>query len=241
MILNIAICDDEQNASQYLVELLHMYEIQHDYDFKITTFHSAIELQNVYKTAGQYDILFLDVEMPELSGLDLARSVRNIPDSTVKIIFTSNYPQYMQDSFNVNAFQYLQKPITLEQLHEQFHRIVNELQFNTSAFITVKNSDKEELLPINEILYIETIKKEKDKLLYVCRNKELIGQGKIIDLEHQLQTHHFSSPHRGILVNLRAIHFITSDTIEMVNGAFLPLSRRKEKEFRQHFHKILLS
>lgn len=241
MIMNIAICDDEPHASQHLVELLHMYEIQHDYEFKITTFHSAIEFQNIYKTTGQYDMVFLDVEMPELSGLELARGIRNLPDSSVKIIFTSNYPQYMQDSFNVNAFQYLQKPITLNQLHEQFHRITNELQLNASSYISIKNSDIEELLPINEIIYIETIKREKDKLLYVCKNKALTGSGKIIELEQQLQSYHFSSPHRGILVNLQAIHFITTDTIEMVNGTILPLSRRKEKEFRQHFHKILLS
>lgn len=241
MIFNIAICDDDPNASHHLIKLLRMYEIQHDFEFKLTTFHSAIELQNVYKLAGQFDILFLDVEMSELSGLDLARGIRNIPDSNVKIIFTSNYPQYMQDSFNVNAFQYLQKPITLEQLHNQFHRIIEELQLNTSAYITIKSSNKEELCPINEILYIETVKNEKNTLRYICKSKELTGLGKLIDLEQQLQIHHFSSPHRGILVNLRAIHFITSNTIEMANGSVIPLSRRKEKEFRDHFHKILLS
>lgn len=240
MIINIAICDDEQPACQHLVELLHKYEIQHDYEFRITTFNSPIEFQHIYKAPNQYDVVFLDVEMPELSGLKLAQNIRSIPDLTVKIIFTSNYPEYMQDSFNVNAFQYLQKPINTEQLHEQFHRIANELQINACSYITIKNSDKEELLPISEIIYIETVKKEKDKLLYVCRNKKLTGLGKIISLENQLQTHHFSSPHRGILVNLKAIHFITSNTIEMIDGSVLPLSRRKEKEFRQNFHKILL-
>ena len=115
MKFNIAICDDEQNASTHLVELLRVLEVQHDYGFSITVYNSSKQLLDTYQTPHKYDILFLDVEMPELSGLELARIIRNLPDSAVKIIFTSNYPQYMQDSFNVSAFQYLQKPIQIIQ------------------------------------------------------------------------------------------------------------------------------
>lgn len=240
MKLNIAICDDEQTACSHIRNLLENYEIKYNFEFHIFEFTDASDFVASYQRAGMFDIIFLDVEMPKMSGLSVAHAIRNLPDSDVKIIFTSNYPEYMQDSFNVSAFQYLQKPIKEEQLHEQFKRLLQEIDRLSPLSILVKHDDIEEPVATNQILYIETVKGRKELLRYICKNRILFGKGVLGDIESVLLPHHFFSPHRGILINMRQVHFIKRGTIEMMNGDIIPLSRRKEKEFRDYFNRELL-
>lgn len=240
MKLAIAICDDELNACKHIENLLYNYQIEYDFEFEITTFTNSNDLISTYTKPVTFDIIFLDVEMPNISGLSVAQAIRNLPDYDVKIIFTSNYPEYMQNSFNVSAFQYLQKPITKEQLHTQFTRITNELKNCYTSSILVKHDDIEEVVILKNLLYIESIKNEKNLLRYICNNKIIIGTGILNELEATLGGHDFFSPHRGLLINMRHVHFIKQNEIEMLNGDSVPLSRRREKEFRNYFSKILL-
>lgn len=240
MKLTIAICDDEQSACHHIESLLNNYQIEYDFEFEITTFTSSTDFISKYQKAGTFDIIFLDVEMPNISGLLVAQTIRNLPDYDVKIIFTSNYPEYMQNSFNVSAFQYLQKPITREQLHAQFTRIVQEFRTCASNSILVKHDGIEEVVLLKNLLYIETIKNQKNLLRYICNDKIFIGTGILKELETTLLVHDFFCPHRGLLINMRQVHFIKPNEIEMLNGDSIPLSRRREKEFRNYFNKILL-
>ena len=201
---------------------------------------NSSEFISVYNVPNMFDIIFLDVEMPIITGLQVAQTIRELPDNDVKIIFTSNYPEYMQDSFNVSAFQYFQKPIIEAQLHEQFKRIAKELLLSSSLSLLIRHNNIEEPIPTNQILYIETVKYKKDLLHYVCQHKELVGKGILADVESKLSQHKFFSPHRGFLINIKYIHYIKTNVIEMMNGDLIPLSRRREKKFRDYFSRELL-
>lgn len=240
MKLKIAICDDEMDACMHIKELLKSYEMAYDFEFDISIFEDGKSLLNSYEKPGKYDVVFLDVEMPSMSGLLAAKKIRELSDYEVKIIFTSNYPEYMQDSFNVSAFQYLQKPITKEQLHMQFSRLIEEIRKKGTASILVKQDSEEEVLPIHQLLYVEAVKNKKNQIYYVCDEKRIIGKGNIGELEMTLRKHQFLSPFRGVIVNIQKVHYIRKKEIEMVNGDKIPLSRRKEKEFREAFSQALL-
>lgn len=240
MRLRIAICDDEMDACMHIKELLKSYEIAYDFEFEISVFSNGEELLRTYQSPGEYDVIFLDVEMPNISGLSVAKKIRGLPDYGVKLIFTSNYPEYMQDSFNVSAFQYLQKPVTQEQLHMQFSRLLQEIKQKVTASIVIKQEEMEEILPISRLLYAEAVKNKKSQICYVYEGKSIIGKGNIGELEETLKEHRFLSPYRGVIVNVQKIHYIRKKEIEMVNGDKIPLSRRKEKEFRESFNQELL-
>ena len=90
MLFKVAICDDEEKDIQAIQRFLHIYEMQHDIDFEINTFQNSTKLLEKYDSAGRYNILFLDVEMPKLSGLEVAAHIREIPDRMAKIVFVSN-------------------------------------------------------------------------------------------------------------------------------------------------------
>ena len=87
MILNVAICDDEENDIDIISDYLFKYQMIHDVDFNISRFQSGQKLLNAYSKHGVFQLLFIDVEMPELSGLDVAKRIRKLPDRDVKIVF----------------------------------------------------------------------------------------------------------------------------------------------------------
>ena len=240
MIFKIAICDDEPSACAWLKTKLEDIEMLYNYEFKVSVYTDAEDLVSAYSRPGLFDILFLDVEMPGLSGLSAANAIRRLPDPDVKIVFVSNYPEYMQDSFNVGAFQYLQKPIRTEQVLEQVKRFALELEESSGLSILVKENETERPVSLNQILYIESVKNQKNYLRYVCKEQTLVGKGNLSDVEKSLSMRHFFSPHRGLIVNMRQVRLIRQKGIEMANGDLLPLSRRREKEFRDYFNRELL-
>ena len=123
MQFNIAICDDEAEDAAIISNYLEEYKSA---DVSINLFSDARELIKSYTHANKYDIVFLDVEMPVIDGLTLAKQIRLIPDYDVKIIFVSSYPEYMQKSFDVQAYHYLEKPVSKERLDGILERIVQE-------------------------------------------------------------------------------------------------------------------
>ena len=240
MIFKVAICDNEPSVCAQIKSILENIEMLCNYEFRVSIYTDANELISAYSCPGQFNILFLDVEMPALSGLSVAHTIRKVPDPNVKIIFVSNYPEYMQDSFNVGAFQYLQKPVRAEQVLEQIKRFALELEQNSGFSILVKEEETERPVSLSQILYIESVKNQKNYLRYVCGAQTLVGKGNLSDVEKSLLVHHFFSPHRGLLVNMRHVRLIGQNGIEMSNGDLLPLSRRREKEFRDYFNRELL-
>lgn len=240
MTFKIAICDDDSIDCENIKKKLEDIELTTNYDFTISVFNDSRSLLSTCTRAGIYNIIFLDVEMPHISGLQLAKKIRELPDDETKIIFTSNYPEYMQSSFNVNAYQYLSKPVSTQSILEQLKRILRETEKKKASSIVIKHNNHEEIIYSGNILYIETVKGEKNSLRYVCLDTDIIGVGKISDLEKALMVKGFLSPHRGILVNMNLVHFIKPQCIEMINGSIIPLSRRREKEFKSFYNKTFI-
>lgn len=146
MLFKVAICDDEEKDIQAIQRFLHIYEMQHDIDFEINTFQNSTKLLEKYDSAGRYNILFLDVEMPKLSGLEVAAHIREIPDRMAKIVFVSNFPEYMQDSFNVEAFHYFPKPFLFEDFEKLLFRIIKSYRESENASFLLKEDGAEEVI-----------------------------------------------------------------------------------------------
>ena len=175
MLFKVAICDDEEKDIQTIQRFLHIYEMQHDIDFEINTFQNSTKLLEKYDSAGRYNILFLDVEMPKLSGLEVAAHIREIPDRMAKIVFVSNFPEYMQDSFNVEAFHYFPKPFLFEDFEKLLFRIIKSYRESENASFLLKEDGAE------EVIFAEKVVREIDE-----KKAKGIGvftvDGKMIDI-----------------------------------------------------------
>lgn len=241
MQFNVAICDDETKETEHIRSLINKYDMEYEVSFHIDIYNSSREFTEIYKTAGQYDIIFLDVEMPGISGLDVARNIRHLPDSLVKIIFISNYPEYMQDSFDVQAFNYLTKPLTYPSFSKLISKLIDQITSGRDNIIILETEHSFITLPIKDIIYIKTINNSNGMLQYITVDNTFICKGLLSDEEKKLKIHSFISPHRGILVNLLHIHFVKSRDLVLDNGESLPISRRQEKYVKSIFSKGILT
>lgn len=241
MNLNIAICDDDPQQIQIISSYITTYEIEYDNDFRISAYSSTGSLLDAYNKPGVFHIIFLDVEMPDMSGLCLAEKIRSIPDRKVKIIFISNYPEYMQESFEVQAFHYIKKPVSYEQFKRIMNRIIDEFTENTFQRLIINNGECSELIEHSDILYFETVKNERNRLRIVLNNGERNIKGALSTYEALLKNNAFFSPHRSYIVNLRHVHLIKKDSIILDNNMEIPLSRRRERSMKELFTRQILS
>lgn len=237
MIFNIAICDDEEIDINIISNYLSDFQMNNNVDFNISTFNNGKNLLDSYLKHGTYHILFLDVEMPGFSGLDIAKRVRKLPDRDVKIVFVSNYPEYMRDSFDVQAFHYLPKPLTYTNFAKIMKSIITDYNESHAVQCIIKTDLSEEVIYSNKIIYLKTVDAYTRRLLITLEDHSVETTGRLADWEKSLKWQNFIMPHRGYLINSAQIHYIEEGKLIMNDGSEIPMSRRKEKEVRNMFAK----
>lgn len=241
MYFKTAICDDNITEINILTNYLKQYEIEYDIEFKTDLYSSADALIEKYISVGMYDLLFLDVEMPGKNGLDAASIIRQRGDRDVRIIFVSNYPEYMQDSFNVQAFHYLSKPLSYECFSDVISRIIKYYEESHTTKVLISEDNVKEIVNIRDILYIETVKSQKDTLHFVLKSHDIFCKGILNEWKSELADYGFVISYRGVLVNMDHIKYISNSSLALTNGLTIPLSRRYEKEIRTRFSKHILT
>lgn len=239
MIFNIAACDDEQDDIETLQKHMQNLSIKMDIDFNITIYNDSQKLLTAYQP-GKFQLLFLDVEMPKLDGIELAKKIRAFPDRDVRIIFVSSYPKYMKDSFNVQAFQYLTKPYSEKELCEIIIQIVDDYKHSKIEKTIICTDNSEEIVNLNDIIAIKSFNAKKKILHITTTHKTIETTGIIGDFERKFSEHGFVSPCRGYLINIQHLHYFKDTVLIMSDGMSIPLSRRKERNIRNLFNKNLL-
>ena len=151
MKLNIAICDDDEAAIEYLKSCITHFYFAFDVELSISTFTSGRAFLDSYTEKGQYQLIFMDVEMPELNGLDTASILRSTIDRYALLVFVSNYPEYMQKSFTVRAFYYLTKPYTTEDVEEVLQNVINEIEQSHTIYSIVSTTEGEMTIYISRL------------------------------------------------------------------------------------------
>ena len=241
MNLKRAICDDEIEDIKTLQNYITQFNIQSDNNLIVENFCAASDLL-AHNKETRYDVVLLDIEMPDMNGMELARHLRQVDDDLF-IIFTTSYPEYMQDSFEVQPFQFLSKPITYDTIHNLFTNIIQKINRNLHTIILVDDDNEKHFVYLNDILSISTVKGQKSRLRYQLSDRDYIAKGTFSQIEPNLLSHGFISPTRGILVNTNQIQSLNSTRILLKNGTELPISRRRMKDiqkvFTNHIIKIM--
>ncbi len=231
--MKIAVCDDDMATREHIVTLIK--ELIRD--TAVVTFASGEEM---LKAKEDFDISFLDVKMKELSGMDVAKHIRQEQEQNGSkksiIIFVSGYEKYMNDAFDVLAFHYLLKPIDEEKFRTVFGRALKELSVaeeRTKRYILVKSSGVQQKVYVKDVYYIESANK---KVIIHTGAGILESYGKMEKLE-QMTGNGFYRCHRCYLVNMEKIVSYNTDTIKVVNGDKLILAQKKYNDFIRHYMK----
>lgn len=224
--LEIAICDDEP----YITAIIDKF-VQEYYGVNCLShrFNSGEMLLNLVE---KYDIVFLDIELGESNGIELAKTIRK-SNKKAFIIFVTNYTDYCRQAFNVHAFQYLTKPISKEKLFHVLDEVEtyrkNDIQ---NESIRLKSSDGIVQVEINEIIYFEYYLR---KVKMVLENDKYLLTYSLQELKELFCQYDFAMCHRAYIVNLRKIQIIDKFDIHMSNGDLIPLAQKQAAEFKREF------
>ncbi len=227
--MRIAICDDEKEFRKIILEHTTGYFNQHHIDFNIEEFKSGNELLN---SKENYDILFLDIELGDSNGIEIAKQMQLRDKHTVILIVTS-YHQYLDDAMDINVTRYIDKPVTQNRIFSALDKALSIINESIITFTTKDNQIAR--LRCSDIVYIEA--KFKSVYIYTknaCyRIKEPIKQ-----LRSKLTATCFAVPHNSYIINLNYITDFKRDEItlaEPYNSIKISIATRKQAEFKRHF------
>ncbi|MCI9418644.1 MAG: response regulator transcription factor [Eubacterium sp.] len=222
--IHIAICDDEPCMSDALRQMVSAFFCGKNIDTMITQYTSGEQLLRSQK---KIDILFLDIQMGGLSGMETAKKLRRRKFKGF-LIFITVLREMVFDAFEVQAFDYLVKPIDETRFEHMMGRLLSSLQDAGSAGLLIQKGYESSIIPFEDIVFCEII----DRKVYVhLVSSEIIDFYDRIDhLETKLDDSFFRC-HRSFLIHLKYLKSYKNGTAYMENGKEIPVSRLRSKEF----------
>ena len=234
MKLRVGICDDEKSVIEILRQCMEQYQMHQDVELEVESFTNGNELLAMNRV-NPYHVVLRDVEMPEIDGLEVARRLREDVLDDIFIVFVTSYPEYMQESFAVQPFQFLVKPVQYTFVEKLFQDIIHRYEHSHVTKVIVGTGGEKQLIRIRDIVYMKTVKDKKPVLEYVLSDRTIVGEGTIQQWEEGLQQYAFISPCRGYLVNLKYVVAVERLKLRLVDGTTIPVSRRRVKMVQDLF------
>ncbi|MCD8337019.1 MAG: LytTR family DNA-binding domain-containing protein [Lachnospiraceae bacterium] len=222
--IRIVIAEDMEPERRRLAEYIRRYEETHDETFQVSFFPDGLSLVEEYPK--DCDILFLDIEMKPMNGMDAAKAIRTA-DENVVIIFITNLVQYALEGYTVNALNFIIKPVDYETFAAELTRALGVIVKRTPHFLTVKNREGTVLLDIRDITYVET---SLHKTVIHTRTREIPSGETMNALENRLAEFPFFRCHTAYLVNLNYVDRFQGCDV-WVAGTQLAISRHRRKDF----------
>lgn len=220
--IRIALCDDDLPFLQHLHQAAGQWFADHQIPFSCTDFSSAKLLLDSLQTI-RFDLFFLDIEMPEMDGMQLAKQIREtLPDSV--ILFLTSHDEFAPDGYRVQALRYLSKQTWKKYLNEALSAAMAQLEKQESGSLAVSHYGNLQRIPYREILYIRHIARY--CLIVTRAGKTIQDERGIKKLFEIIGDERFIFIDRGAFINLDYIQRIENGQAVMTNNDSLPISRR---------------
>lgn len=223
--INVAIVEDDNAAAKLLSDMLLDYQIAGGEKFNVVRFNDAVSFLTNYRQV--YDIIFMDIEMPGMSGMDAAFKLRE-SDRKVILIFVTNMAQFAVKGYEVDAMDYLLKPVNYQNFSLKLKKAVNILKAGESGEIVITQASGIIRIPAKDVLYVEVLG---HKLIYHTQAENFSGYGSLSELEEKLKDYRFMRCNNCYLVNPKYIMSVQGFTVSMRNGDRLQISHPRKKEF----------
>lgn len=224
--MKIALCDDDLNELQKTKNVIDQFIAKNHSDYQVTlqTYTNGDDLLLHIDNNEKFDLLILDILMPGMNGIDLAKEIR-LKNTYCKIIFLTTSPEFALASYKVDAFNYLLKPFSHEEFESLLSKILFTLKKEKSTSIVLKVGGKLIKVQTHNILYIESIK---HIMNFHLRNGELLScYGTMKEYnEILLSEKQFIRCHKSFIVNMDFVMSISSKDFVMVDKTLIPISRQ---------------
>lgn len=218
--MKIAICDDEAAD----LRLIQSYCAQYDPQIPTAAFYSGEALLEAYKN-DFYDLVFLDIEMGQMNGLEVGARLINMPQKPV-IVFTTQSLNYAVRGYGI-AMRYLPKPITYDMFSDVMELALERI---LPEKISVLSNGEQVLIPISEILYFEILRHQ--LFVHLNSGEKLSARGTLTEIISQVSRRSFVQPHKSFYINMEYVDRFTQQNVKMTNGDLIPIGRSKKDNFK---------
>lgn len=230
--LRIGICDDDQKFGLEMEDYLLEYAHRKNLMINTQTFTNDKDVLTNIQDEGLFDILFLDIELEGITGVELGKRIRSdLKNETMQIVYVSSKEGYAMQLFETRPMNFIIKPVTykmIEQIMDEYGRIY-KFQPNFFEYHIGKTKFK---ISEQYILYFQSQGK---KIQMMTQDGKIEFYGKLLDIMPQLNEHSFCTVHKSYIINMNYVAQYGRDRIFMVNGDEIPVSQSMRKHVSQKF------
>lgn len=221
--MRLAICDDSRPDADAIAALCAESSVGGLLESRV--FYSGEQLRAAYESGERYDIVLLDVRMPDADGIQLGKHIKELDPDAV-LIFISSYPQYAVESYDCPAFYYIVKPCSPEKLDTTLCRAVEHINSHRQT-ITVYRRNVPISLRLCDVYYIEYFKKH---IIFHMAEERVEVVGSLAEAYAKCRRFGFHQVHQGYVVNMNKIRSIGDKFVILENGVKVEISVRKRAE-----------
>ena len=231
--IQIAICDDDMTTTSQIEEYIRQIEIEQHIQVQCRIFFDGKSFMQSVESGEVYDLIYLDVEMPLMKGLDVAKKLREMEISSL-IIYISNYETYCESMIETEPFRFLRKPINDVDLFRKYFMSAYKKLENRNEYYTYSYKKIHHKININDIMYFESNNRK------ICihtngnqENNTFYGQLDKVEKELESKSCTFIRIHQSYLVNSMYINTVQHDAVILENKDELPISEKRQREIQR--------
>lgn len=227
--MRIAVCEDNKEHAEILKGMIKEWAEEEQVKVEIGHYMSAEQFLFCWEKEAKYDLIFLDIEMAKMSGMELARYIRRV-DRAVLIVFTTGIVDYVFRGYEVSAFRYLRKPLREREVLAALKKAHHEIEEGKRDAVIVPTAEGALRVFKNDIYYVEV---DNHYIIMHTKQGNLRYKEKLGNVEPMFPEPGFCKCHRSYIVNLHHVGLLTKDKVEIDNGDTLPVSKARWVELNE--------
>jgi DNA-binding LytR/AlgR family response regulator len=223
--LRIAVVEDDPDCRRRLLDYIKRFESDTNEKFDVVSYENAILFCGSFRQS--LDIVFMDVLMPNMSGMEAAAELRKV-DKQAVLIFVTSTPHFAIKGYEVGALSYILKPINYNVFVQNLNKAIAIVRLNADSEFVIAIAAGLIKLSIKELIYVEVAG---HKLVFHSEKETLSRSGTLSDIEQKLKGHHFMRCNACYLVNPKHIKAVDGFSVVLRNGESLQISHPKKAQF----------